>query len=432
MEEIRTPTHAGTTREGESSWNRGRDTLDDRPLPAAILETVIPIDRVRGRSVASPDAEGGERADILILSSAIGSGHMRASAALGRGIGQLDPTRSCRVVDFPREVSPTVERALRAVYLESLKLWPAAYGRLYRSSGGTHAETYQHYLGRPGLRSLERLVAATGAKALVAPHFYGAGVLEGYKRRHPSAFCAVVLTDYVPHRLGVPPNLDLYIVADEVAAAGVLELGVPEERVHATGIPIDPSFEERADPTPVRRELLGVPEGDDLPVVLVMGGGLGAGALGAVVDSLLVASPAMHLVVLCGSNEEARRRLTRLASRRRRPATFMAFTDRVQELMAASHVLVSKPGGLTCTEALAAGLPQVLYHPIPGNEEENAAAMVRYGAGVLVGGMEELLAQTLKVLTSPDLQRRMVEAARAAHRPHSARRAAELVLGGIV
>ena len=167
---------------------------------------MIPIDRVHEGPAARPDAKGGEGADVLILSSAIGSGHMRASAALGRGVGLIDPARSCRIVDFPREVSPAVERALRAVYLESLKLWPAAYGRLYRSSGGAHAETYQHYLGRPGLRSLERLVTATGAKALVAPHFYGAGVLEGYKRLHPAAFCAVVLTDYVPHHLGIPPT----------------------------------------------------------------------------------------------------------------------------------------------------------------------------------------------------------------------------------
>lgn len=371
------------------------------------------------------------KTDVLILSSAIGSGHVRASAALSRGVGLVAPSRSCLTVDFPREVSPAVERALRAAYLESLKLWPAAYGRLYRSSGGTHAATYQRYLGRPGLRTLEHLVAESGARALVAPHFYGAGVLEAYKDRHPGAYCAAVLTDYVPHALGVPPNLDLYVVADEAAAEAVAKLGVPEERVHPTGIPIDPAFEEPADATAVRRELLGVPDRDDLPVALVMGGGLGSGTLGRVVGSLIEASPAMHLVVLCGSNGEARRRLTRLSERRHHPATFLGFTDRVRELMAASRVLVSKPGGLSCTEALAAGLPQVLYHPIPGNEEENAAAMVRYGAGVLMENDREVLAETLKVLTSPALRRRMVEAARAAHRPHSARRAAGLVLGGI-
>lgn len=371
------------------------------------------------------------KTDILILSSAIGSGHMRASAALSRGLELLNTPCSCLTLDFPREVSPAVERVLRAAYLESLKLWPTAYGRLYRSSGGAHAETYQHYLGKPGLRALERLVAANGARALVAPHFYGAGVLESYKRRHPDTFCAVVLTDYTPHALGVPPNLDLYLVADENAAEVMVRLGVPEERVHPTGIPIDPAFEKPVDPAAVRPELLGIPEEDDLPIVLVMGGGLGGGALGRVVGSLIEASPAMHLVVLCGSNEEARRRLTHLAQKRRHPATFMGFTDRVRELMAASHVLVSKPGGLSCTEALAAGLPQVLYHPIPGNEEENAAAMVRYGAGVLVENDREVLAETLKVLTSPSVRRRMADAARAAHKPHSARRGAELILGGI-
>ncbi len=94
-------------------------------------------------------------------------------------------------------------------------------------------------------------------------------------------------------------------------------------------------------------------------------------------------------------------------------------------------MLVTKPGGMSCTEALAAGLPQVLYHPIPGQEEDNAAAMARYGAGVVVKTMDGVLGETLRILTSPDHRRRMVQSARSAHRPHSARAAAELILGGL-
>jgi processive 1,2-diacylglycerol beta-glucosyltransferase len=86
---------------------------------------------------------------------------------------------------------------------------------------------------------------------------------------------------------------------------------------------------------------------------------------------------------------------------------------------------------MSCTEALASGLPQVLYHPIPGQEEDNAAAMARYGAGVVVEMAEEILGETLKILTSVDHRNRMVACARAAHRPHSARSAAELILGGL-
>src|SRR3954463_11568680 len=69
-----------------------------------------------------------QRADILILSSAIGSGHMRASAALTEGIKLLAPELECLTVDFPREVSPAMEALLRRAYLESLKLMPDVYG----------------------------------------------------------------------------------------------------------------------------------------------------------------------------------------------------------------------------------------------------------------------------------------------------------------
>src|ERR671910_792440 len=184
-----------------------------------------------------PLASNKNNADILILSSAIGSGHMRASAAIVRGVDLLDPERTCSIVDFPHEVSPAVERLLRDAYLQALKLWPTAYGKLYQSSGTGQQGTLLQQVQTAGLRTLERLVSSTGAQALVAPHFYGAGVLGAYKEQNPEMFSVVVLTDYVPHPIGVPLNLDLYIVADDAAAENVAKLGVPEERIHPTGIP---------------------------------------------------------------------------------------------------------------------------------------------------------------------------------------------------
>ena len=61
---------------------------------------------------------------------------MRASAALVRGVALLDPARTCSIVDFPHLVSPGIEQLLRSAYLGSLKLWPEAYGMIYRSSEG--------------------------------------------------------------------------------------------------------------------------------------------------------------------------------------------------------------------------------------------------------------------------------------------------------
>jgi processive 1,2-diacylglycerol beta-glucosyltransferase len=401
-------------------------------------------------------ATSDSRADILVLSSAIGSGHMRASAALALGLASVDPERACSIVDFPHEVSPAVEDLIRRSYLESLKLMPNLYGKLYRMSemratqqgSSRTSELYERWQqfseqwaarndpkqslrrDRLAMRTLDRLIERTGARALVAPHFYGASALGRYKDQHPEAFTSVVLTDYVPHPLGVPDNLDLYIVADDAAAETVERIGVPEERIHPTGIPIDPAFELPADVPGVRRDVLGFPDDgqDDLPVVIVMGGGLGGGHLEHVVTSLLEASAAMRLVVLCGSNTRDRERLQAITRARGRSATFLAFTDRVRDLMAASHVLVTKPGGMSCTESLASGLPQVLFNPIPGQEEDNAAAMARYGAGVMVERTEDILGETMKILTSENHRRRMQASARAAHRPHSAHTAAKLLL----
>jgi hypothetical protein len=70
---------------------------------------------------------------------------MRASAAVVRGVDLSDPEQTCSVVDFPHEVSPGIEHLLRSAYLESLKLWPTAYGRIYRSSGGARPGSYRHY-----------------------------------------------------------------------------------------------------------------------------------------------------------------------------------------------------------------------------------------------------------------------------------------------
>lgn len=391
---------------------------------------------------------------------------MRASAALALGVSLTDPARTCSIVDFPHEVSPAIEDLLRRSYLESLKLMPDLYGKLYRMSelratqqstprratelyerlqqfseqwvarqdparaGGAAQGPRPQWRDGLAMRTLDGLVQRTGANALVAPHFYGASALGKYKDLHPEAFTAVVLTDYVPHPMGVPDNLDLYIVADDAAAETVARIGVPEQRIYPTGIPIDPSFEEPADVPGVRTDVLSLSADgdDDLPVVIVMGGGLGGGHLESVVGSLLEASAAMHLVVLCGSNTSDRERLRGLAAARGRAATFLSFTDRVRDLMAASQVLVTKPGGMSCTESLALGLPQVLFNPIPGQEEDNAAAMVRYGAGVMVDRTDDILGETMKILTSQNYRRHMQESARAAHHPQSARTAGRLLL----
>jgi processive 1,2-diacylglycerol beta-glucosyltransferase len=139
--------------------------------------------------------------------------------------------------------------------------------------------------------------------------------------------------------------------------------------VHATGIPIDPVFTKSNDRNAWRREL-----GFEVnrPLILQMSGGLGIGRAEQIYRSLRedVTVPA-QICVVAGKNTELKSALEAHGPDSRHDCKVMAFTDKVDELMAADMV-ITKPGGLTTSEALARGCPIVIIDPIPGQRSATA------------------------------------------------------------
>ena len=79
------------------------------------------------------------------------------------------------------------------------------------------------------------------------------------------------------------------------------------------------------------------------------------------------------------------------------PISVLGYTRRVPALMASAELLVTKPGALTCSEAMVAGLPMVLVNAIPGQEEDNAAYLQSHGAAIWVQD-QALLPEVVKGL----------------------------------
>ena len=144
-----------------------------------------------------------------------------------------------------------------------------------------------------------------------------------------------------------------------------------------------------------------------LPVVLVMGGG--DGLIGRSLISMLEEAqeiPPAQFILVCGRNERLRlqlqKRLVRIAGPHRIRLT--GFIDYVHELMAASDVMVTKPGGLTVSEALALDLPMILYKPIPGQEQENSAYLTGMGAALEARNKAELHQRICQVVSEEALR----------------------------
>lgn len=233
---------------------------------------------------------------------------------------------------------------------------------------------------------------------------------------------AVVVTDYDVHRFWLCPGVQRYFVAREENRVHLEALGEPYEAIHITGIPIHPSFSRPSDVTSLRKRH---EVRSDRPLLLVLCGGFGVGPIESLVESLIASVENARLVVIAGRNEALRQRLEKAARRATSTTRVLGFTTEMHEWMALADLLVTKPGGLTTSEALALGVPMVVANAIPGQETRNAAML--YEAGAAISGENPLTIgyRVARLLESPARLAAMREAARRLGRPQAAALIAE-------
>jgi len=367
---------------------------------------------------------------VIILSVSAGAGHMRAAAAIGQALSRHCPSCAVEVVDTFRYVRPFLQKTALPLYLQMVRVTPRVYGYLYRKlengrAAGRSKVEFNRMLNRLAARQMAALIAGADPAALVCTNPFPLGILD-YLKRRGRLFLPVVaaLTDFTVHPFWVFPSVDLYLLGHEDLVAELVAQGIEADRAVVTGIPIDPVFAAPCDAAAERLRLGLVP---DRPTVLVMGGGLGMGPLAGVVSALGRVATPMQLLVVAGSNTALQARLERLAPLLNHPCRVFGFVGDIHRLVGAADLMVGKAGGLSCAEALAAGVPILVIDPIPGQEERNAEFLTRRGAARLVEGAAGAAATVEAFLRSSAMQATMRGAARSLGRPGAALAAARAV-----
>jgi processive 1,2-diacylglycerol beta-glucosyltransferase len=196
------------------------------------------------------------------------------------------------------------------------------------------------------------------------------------------------------------PGVDLYLVSSDRVRDGMVAHGLVPERVLATGIPVDPAFA-----APLSSQLLYRCYGLEptLPTILVMVGAhnLMRGALDVYHHLVDLPRPA-QLLFVCGKDERLRQVITQLAREASRPVRVFGYVNDIPALMAMSDLMVTKAGGVTTSEALAAELPMVLINSIPGQEEENTVFLQAAGAALVAPRPAALLGLLTDLLDHPE------------------------------
>ena len=236
------------------------------------------------------------------------------------------------------------------------------------------------------------------------------------------------MTNYDIHRFWIHERMTGYFAGSEEVAYRMVDRGIPEDRVHVTGIPIMPAFSAELSREECARELGVRP---DRLTILMMSGGQGLGGVRELAERLLGIEGDFQLFVLAGRNEKLLAGLRELAARHAGQLFPMGFTNTVERVMAASDLAVTKPGGLTTSECLAVGLPMIIVSPIPGQEERNADYLLEGGAALKAYDGAGLELRVRRLLKDPSRLVALREASRAMGHPHAARDAVRIVLDAL-
>lgn len=365
---------------------------------------------------------------VLFLSASVGVGHTAAAQAVRAALAARDATIETQTVDSYRYAASIFSKVVADGYIGMVKTVPQLYRYIYdRAERATHVPAFRRWVSQYTAANLRALVNERKPDVVVCTHAFPCGVMSEYKRQFDPALPVVgIVTDFAVHPFWIHTNVDAYAVATAEIRQALVARGVPADRVLVSGIPVDGRFGAPRLPLDELRAALGLPL--DRRIVLIMGGGAGIGPLDMMMRALGSLDVPLAAAVIVGRNGRLQKRILAAAERTAYPVRVYGFVDNVYDYMHASDVLLSKPGGLTSSEALTAQLPMVLVKPLPGQEERNTRYLVSRRAAVKAVGERQLASAVAELLTSHERRRQLHERMDRLRRPDAAAAVAARIL----
>lgn len=341
---------------------------------------------------------------VLIMSASTGGGHNRAARAIkeeleSRTIDNM--SIECEIIDSLKLVNNTMDKVISRGYEKSALYTPKAYGSVYRFSETTIAsknEFKANPLTSLMARKFKHLLNESTPDLIIGTHPFPMIALSTLKKNNNAhslnrsesfyKYSKVdippmisVLTDYTTHSTWIQNEIDYYIVGHEYVKELLVYEGVDSEKVKAFGIPVEKSFLSHRDRETVLTELGLSPE---KLTVLLMGGSFGAGNIRETLEDLLAIDRDFQILVITGRNEHLKDKLSKMldSTVHNKNICLLGYTNKMNDILASIDVLISKPGGLTTTEALLNDVPMIVPYFIPGQEEENLDFLTNCGAAL--------------------------------------------------
>lgn len=236
-----------------------------------------------------------------------------------------------------------------------------------------------------------------------------------------------VVTDFAAHQMWSQENIGYYYVATDQVKQDLMRFGTPGDRVQVTGIPIKTGFSEPSIPTPTAKKRLGLKPSK--PHILMLGGSLGHGSFEESLQALDEIGTDFQMTAITGRNETLKESLEALPTKH--DLKVEGYVTNMPEWLDAADLVVTKPGGLTCSEILAKGKPIVLQHKSSGLEARLIDRLEATGAARVVDGSDSLKSTVGSLLSSDFSREQITQSAKRVGKPDSSATIAQHILDNL-
>ncbi len=337
---------------------------------------------------------------ILILTCNTGQGHNSTANSIKEKFDMHGV--QCEIADALSFVSPTISDFICNIHATVYKYAPVLFDTGYElaekhpSVFANDSVAYNFFC--LGVKKLEAFVVENGFTGIICVHMFCALMVTQLKKNLDILIkTAFVSTDYTCHPGVQESELDAYFIPHENLVGEFVACGVPEEKIIVSGIPVKSIFYEKGDKNKAKEEL-GINK--DHLHVLMMCGSMGSGPMEDITHKLKELMPkGIHLSVVCGTNAKLKKKIEKHISDN---VTVYGFTDKVPLLMDSADLYVTKPGGLSITEAARKRLPLAFIDTVSGCEGYNRYFFLTRGMAIASNDPERLPSLIIKRLLNKD------------------------------
>ncbi|ATP94289.1 MULTISPECIES: diglucosyl diacylglycerol synthase [Bacillus] len=330
---------------------------------------------------------------ILILTANYGNGHMQVAKTL------YDECKSqgfehVIVSNLYQESNPIVSEVTQYLYLKSFSIGKQFYRLFYYGVDKIYNKRKFNIYLKMGNKRLDELIQLHNPDIIIIT--FPMIVVPEYRNKTGKVIPTFnVMTDFCLHKIWVHENIDRYYVATEYVKQKLVEIGTHPSDVKVTGIPIRPQFEVDV-PKSIIYKKYGL--SSDKKVLLIMAGAHGVLKNVKELCEALLLDSEVQIVVVCGKNAALKQSLSELEQAHPNQLKALGYVEQIDELFRVTDCMITKPGGITLTEATAIGVPVILYKPVPGQEKENALFFEDYGAAIVINRHEDILESVTNLL----------------------------------